>query len=351
MKKESDFLMDLEDLVFDFNKVVVHPDLAETISEISQLGVSLPDYTPNVRYQPDALPFLAGELVVPVGGIDKTPLSAQRGADRLHGDRPIAAYDESIGKFASLEGTAYSTSHSLVLVAPELYMPANYLTFFFYTRSEELVKRSKHIKISQDPEMDSKKDYIRDRIRFLGKTVPENSILLIDGPLIGGDVYTIMMKSIQTFHQRNIIPIFFVKNSSSNLVTDNIVELRRKYNSDLHWSYKYLGPGERTNFFMYRDRVNPLNAKVFCYLKAFELSPQRVEFHLDTYTKHEKLVEALMDLIYYLLIVQGSKSNPQVRPVAVAEMYARETLSLVDIFSLMKEAGITPTMNQVRFGG
>jgi hypothetical protein len=343
--------MKLNDLVFEFNKLVVHPAFEETIREVSELAASLPDFTPNVRYLPGEMLFSTGELVTPVGSIQKTLLSAQRGTEQVQIGRPIAAYDESIGKYASLEGTAYLTSHSLVLVSPNSYVPVNYLTFYFYTRSKELANRSKHMKHSEDPEMDSKKDYILDRIRFLEETAPENSILLIDGPLIGGDVYTIMMGSIQAFHEKNIIPVFFVKNSSSNLVTDNITELREKYNSDLHWSYKYLRPGERTNFFIYRDKVNPRNAKAFCYLKAFEFSPQRVEFHLNTYSRYESLVDNLMDLVYYLLIVQGNAYNPQVRPIAVAEMYARETLGLVDIFSLMKEAGITPTMNQVRFGG
>lgn len=343
--------MNLDDLIFEFNKVVIDPALEETIREVSENAASLPDFTPNAQNSADEFLFQSGELVIPVGSIEKEQLNAQLGSDLAPLARPITAYDESQGKFASLEGLGYSTSHSLVLLGSSTYVPVNYLTFYFYTRSVELAKLSTHIRLSEDPEMDSKKDYIRDRIRFLEKIVPENSILLIDGPLIGGDVYTIMIRSIHAFNAKNIIPVFFVKNSSSNLVTDNIAELRRKYNSDLHWAYKYLRAGERTNFFIYRDKVNPENAKAFCYLKAFELSPQRVEFHVDTYQLFEPLIDELMNLIYYLLIVQGNLSNPQVRPIAIAEKYARETLKLVDIFSIMKEAGVTPTLNQVRFGG
>ncbi len=344
-------MMNLEDLVFELNRVVVHPALAETIKEVAELGASLPDLTPNVPYLPEEMSFPTGELVTVVGALEKRGLDAELGCKYMQTGRPVSAYDESIGKFVSLEGTAYCTSHSLVLVGPSAYMPANYLTFYFYTRSQELAKHSKHIRLSDDPEMDSKKDYIRDRIRFLEKVAPERSILFVDGPLIGGDVYTFMVNSINAFHRRDIIPVFFVKNSSSNLVTDNIRELRNKYNSDLHWSYTYLEPGERTNWFIYRDRVNPENAKVFCYLKAFALSPQRVEFHWKTYQKYGALVDGLADMVYYLLIVQGNPQNPQVRPVAVAEKYARETLGLVNILALMKDAGMSPTMNQVRFGG
>lgn len=343
--------MDFDKLLFDLNKVIVHPLLEETIKEISLSGATLADFTPNILLQPEELHFLAGELVIPDGPIQKVQMDASIGCNYLNTKKTIAAYDESIGKIASLEGIGYSTSHSLVLTSASNYIPVNYLTFYFYSRSKELVDKSKYIKYSVEPEIDSKKDYIRDRINFLEKTVPENSILFIDGPLIGGDVYTFMIGSIDSFHKKNIVPIFFVKNSSSNLVTDNTIELKDKFNSDLHWSYQILKSGERTNFFIYRDKVNPVNAKSFCYLKAFSLSPQRVEMHLSTYLKYSNQIENIMDLVYYLLIVQGDLYNPQVRPIAIAEKFARETLKLVDIFSLMKMAGVTPTMNQIRFGG
>jgi hypothetical protein len=141
-----------------------------------------------------------------------------------------------------------------------------------------------------------------------------------------------------------------VKNSNSNLVTDNIRALTGKYNSDLHWAYHYLNPCQRTSFFTYRDKNNPDNAKVFCYIKIFDVSPQRVEFHVDTFRRYEHRIPELMELISYLIVVQGTTVNPQVRPIAIAEAYARETLKLVDIHRLMREAGIVPTMNEARFG-
>lgn len=342
--------MNLDELIFEFNKVIVHPTLEEAISEVSKLGVSLPDFTTNVFHNPEEMIIPNGELVIPVGKIEKTKLNPSIGIDLLSKGFPIVAYDESINKFTSLEGIAYLTSHSLILLARESFIPVNYLTFYFYTKSEELVNKSKHIKLSIDPENDFKKDYMRDRINFLVKTVPENSILFIDGPLIGGDAYTIMMHSIKNFHTKNIIPIFFVKNSSSNLVTDNINELRKKYNSDMHWSYKYLQTNERTNFFIYQDKVNPANAKVFCYIKAFNISPQRVEFHKETFMKYVNLIDSIMDLVLYFIIAQGNLLNPQVRPIAIAELYARETIKLINLQKLLKEAGIVPTFNQTRFG-
>lgn len=342
-------MAELDELVFDFNKLILHPEFEDTINEVSKLGLSMPEIESNAGYFLAEREFLNGELVVPVGDIKAERLDASNGETTFN-KTSISAYDESIDKFHSLEGVAFFTSHSLVFVDKESYLPANYLTLYFYTKSEEIVKRSQHIRLSTEPELDSKKDYIRDRIHFLGRAAPKGCVLFIDGPLIGGDVYTIMMRSITRFHEDNILPIFFVKNSASNLVTDNIKELRAKYNSDLHWAYKYLKPGERTSFFIYRDRVNPENAKAFCYLKAFDLSPQRVEMHINSYSRCEKIASSLMDMVYYLLLVQGDRYNPQVRPIAIAEMYARHTLKLINMSKFMYEIGIVPTMNQTRFG-
>ena len=61
-------------------------------------------------------------------------------------------------------------------------------------------------------------------------------------------------------------------------------------------------------------------------------------------------MDEIMDLIYYLLLVQGDLRNPQVRPIAIAEKYARETIHLVDINKLTRDSGLIPTMNQERFG-
>jgi len=262
---------------------------------------------------------------------------------------PIAAYDESINRFSSLEGDAYFTSHSLVLLGTNDFLPVNLLTLYFYTRSKSITQKVSYIKYSIDPDIDSKKDFIRDKIGFLEENTPEGCILLIDGPLIGGDVYTIMIGAINRFLEKKILPAFFVKNSSSNLVTDNIPALSGKFNSDIHWAYKFLKPGQRTNFFLYADKKNPKNAKIFCYFKGFNISPQRIEFHVATFEKFKDVIPNLMDMIYYLMIVQGDKKNPQIRPIAIAEKYARETLKMIDFNKLMYHAGIVPTMNQTRF--
>ena len=55
-----------------------------------------------------------------------------------------------------------------------------------------------------------------------------------------------------------------------------------------------------------------------------------------------------MNMIYYLMLVQGNPMNPQVRPIAIAEIYARSTLTVLNFTKTMGQLGITPTMNQSR---
>lgn len=341
----------MKKLIFDFNKLIVHPQFEETIKEVSKFNVSLPTSTSNIEFDYSNYTFPDnGELVTPIKDISKIKLNPENGQKIIDKERLISAYDESINKFNSLEGTAYFTSHSLIMLGEKNYIPISYLTFYFYTRSQEIVNKSKYIKLSKDPDINSKEDCAKDKISFLEKAVPSKSILLIDGPLLGGNVSSYMIKAIQDFIKKDIISIFFIKNSSSNMVTDTIYELKNRYNSDMHWSYNYLNSGERTNFFRYSDKDNPSNTKIFCYMKGFNISPQRIEMHAATYIRYEQMINDIMDMIYYLMVVQGDINNPQVRPIAVAEKYARETLGLVNIGKLMKKVGISPTINQTRFG-
>ena len=182
--------------------------------------------------------------------------------------------------------------------------------------------------------------------------VLRDSILLIDGPLVGGNLTGSTLKLIEHLHSINVAPVFFVKNSVSNLLISSIDSMRGKYNSDLHWSYQFLKAGERSNFFKYIDPVNPRNTKMFCYIKPFDhTSPQRVELHPETFALYEDNIEEMFDLMYYLMLVQGDRSNPQIRPIAIAETYAREIIKTINTRTLLKNASLTPTIDQERFGG
>jgi hypothetical protein len=330
------------------SKLILHPSFRQTISEIGSLKVRLPslpsrleldfslyDYPPN------------GKLVSKIEEVQHLQLDACNG-QALCSQLSICAYDESIVKFQALEGTAYLTSHSLVVDGRDDFLPSNELTLYFYTRSQALAEKREYVKYSLDPETESKRDYVTDRQRFLVDYVPKNSLVLIDGPLIGGQISTKTVELNDLLLGKETVPVFFVKNSTSNLVTDYITELRGKYNSDMHWAYQYLKPGERTGLFRYVEQGHETHAKVFCYVKAFDASPQRFEMDLKAFTKHSGEIAGLLDMIYYLLLVQGDLANPQLRPIAIAEKYARSTLNLIDLSRIMRQF-VTPTMNQERF--
>ena len=134
------------------------------------------------------------------------------------------------------------------------------------------------------------------------------------------------------------------------MIIDNVKELKYKYNSDLHWSYKFLSEGERTNCFRYTDSINPRNSKVYFYLKSLKSSPQRVELHRSTFSNLEGNIDFISDIIYYLQLLNGDFSNVQIRPIYLAEKYCREIIKLSNTYKMIKESGLVPTMNQERFG-
>lgn len=335
-----------------FNKLFFHPLFKDTIAEINRLNIQLPPNPSDLEmnFHLDAYPQ-NGEVVSKVENINNYKLNAKNGEKLVQNKRTLCAYDESINSYLGLEGTAYLTSHSLIVHYKEDYLPLNYLTFYFYTRAEIYSKESNVIKYSANIEVDSKKDYVNDRNEFIIKNTPSNSILFIDGPLFGGNVNFPAFQLNERLLERNVIPLFFVKNSYSSMATDHIEELKGKYNSDLHWAYNFLKMGERTNLFRYTDQENKTDyLKLFCYIKTFNTSPQRIEFHEKTLEKYRNEIPELFDLIYYLSLVQGDLKNPQIRSISIAEKYARATLKLINIDQIMKEAGIVPTMNQERFG-
>lgn len=333
-------------------QLIVHSSFSKTIRALKSSQIRLPSEPSPVTM--DYQWINSGptdDLVTNIEDIKGYSLNAKAGEIIAKDPKTlIAGYDESINKFSALEGTAYYTSHSLVFLTPDTYVPINQLTMYFFTRSEELSKRSGGtLFYSVQPSTDSQKHYLDDKVDFIFSTVPDNSILFIDGPIIAGDVYTHLISKFPGFHERNIVPCFFIKNSDSNMVVDNIKEIRGRYNSDLHWSHTTLKNGQRSCLFKYVDRNNQRNTKIFCYMKVFGVSPLRVEFYTTSFEKYSEYISNILDLIYYLLLVQGDSKNPQIRPIAVAEKFARETLKIVNFEQTMRSVGLQPTMNQERF--
>jgi hypothetical protein len=332
------------------NKLLLHPKFIITINEIKKVNITIQATPKESKYDFSKTTFPPnGKL----GALEEIKAIDLNAADGLRKSRELdfTGYDESILNYMTLEGDATFTAHSLVIASKEEYIPVNFLSFYFYTRSKKLKDEYPLLTHSEDTVSDSNRHYVTDRSEFLNQWSLDGSVSFIDGPLIGGNMTSYTLELVENLHKHGITPLFIVKNSDSNLVTDNIDELKNKFHSDMHWAYKFLSEGQRTNFFLYTDQYNKNNAKVFCYLKAFNLSPQRIEMHVDTYLKNKEQINSLMDLTYYLFLAHGDKKNPQVRSIAIAEKFARDILKLTDTYNIMRSSGLVPTMNQVRFGG
>lgn len=265
----------------------------------------------------------------------------------------ICAYDESLMRISALEGSGFFISHSLVLVSKEVYLPLTYITFDFFTKSKEIADGTNSLIFTKDPpELASKNKYIKDRKAILNRYTPDNSILFIDGPLIGGQITEYNLQLNESLLERNILPVYLVKNSDSALIVNSTPTLRDKYNSDFEWSYKTIQEGHRTSFAKYVDKTDGTKRrnKVFSYLKAFSAPPIRVEMHDSVYVRMHSQLNEIMSMVYYLLLAQGDLHNPQLRPIAIAERYAREALKVIDFESVIQRTGIKPTMNFTRFG-
>lgn len=326
------------------NTIIIHPTFNKTVEAIYKSKIRLPPFPEATDFDFDWV--CDGELVTSYGEIEKVKLDAECGSVFLN-ERLVFSYDESIKKYNTLEGSAYLFSHSVIRMDAESYVPTIMLSFHFYTRSS-ILKDDSFIKV-ENIERQSKIDCAKERIGHCRDVVLPGSLLFIDGPLIAGDAFTSVIGSVDDFNEDGICQIYFVKNSQSNMVTNNIEQLIGKYNSDLHWANEFLKPGERTNFFHYRDKYNSKNAKMFCYVKPFNCSPQRIELHPTTYEIYHDVINNIMNLIYYLMIAQGNLVNPQIRNIAIAEKYARESINIIDIKKLIRNSGLTSTIDSTRF--
>ncbi len=335
---------------YGFNKLIIHPQFNSIIREINKLKIKIPQTPSSENLFLNLMPFRGGVLS-PIEDIGSYKLNPKNGENLSHGKRTITAYDESFQKYTAIEGTVYITAHSLILHHEDDYLNSSYLTMYFFTKSNLIKKNAKNIVRVDDPDIENNRRYAKDRNELILNNTPNNSIIFIDGPLIGGQISEYTTKLNDELLKKNIVPIFIVKNSRSSMVTDNIKEFSGEYNSDLHWANTILKPGERTNLFRYQDKHKKSNSKIFFYIKAFgDTSPQRVEFHENTLKKYGKELLDIFDIVYYLMLAQGDPHNPQLRSIYIAEKYARAVVNLIDINKLMKSAGLISTINQERFG-
>ena len=222
------------------NRFILHPQFKERVHAIKN-NIELPLIPSLLDMNNDErLIQTQGNLSI-VGGINKIRLDPRIGRENISKFN-FLAYDESIEKFQALEGSGYITCHSMILLDEDDYLACNCLSFAFYTRSKKLLDRNNTLrdatenKNSTDEEEDAaesafKRDYAKERAKFILKNCPNNAILIIDGPLIGKQMSDYTVELNQKLLEKSVIPIFVVKNSQSNLVTDNIPDLKGDYNS------------------------------------------------------------------------------------------------------------------------
>lgn len=96
------------------NKLLLHPDFEKTLEELSDKDIFLPHF--GYEDSPHNISFQTlGQLLSNLEEIKAYKLDSNEGCN-VTKDISYCAYDESIMKFSALEGTAYFTAHSLVVV-------------------------------------------------------------------------------------------------------------------------------------------------------------------------------------------------------------------------------------------
>ncbi len=332
------------------SRIIVDSNFIETVSRLKTFKIPS---NPTYSIDSSGTGLEESGRVTRLEPSDAYNLDARNGGLQIRNPETLlCAYDESIAVYEALEGRALAVSHALVYLYNDDFVPITYMTLKFLTRSNTIASTiGKSAIVTDNPQRKSSLETARDKMTFLEEYCVDGSILLIDGAMIAGDAFTTFIQQMSRFEERNILPIFFIKNSSSNNIVSNIEGMSEKYNSDLHWANEMLRKGQRSCFFEYIDLYNDRNAKVFCYVKFLEgVSPVRIEIPSIVFRnpKFERAIGNVMDVILYLLLVQGSGDNCQIRPIAIAEKYARETMKLIDVNKEIRRAGLIPTMNEKR---
>ena len=267
--------------------------------------------------------------------------------DNLKPPKVLSAYDESILELNSLEGKIRCIAHSAVVQTEEDYIPAGYVTLKFFTKSNLISAKATEfsdIIRSDDIAKALTKEYIKEREYFLSKAAASNCLMFIDGPMFSGASTSGNFILIDHLLSNNCRPIFFVKNSESTIVTERF-EFAKGYNSDLHWAYTNLRPGEVSPIFAYSIEGR---SKAMCFMKIFKnRSPVRIEFPLQAFEENW-YNEDVFDQIYYQFLANGSANNMQPRIIQISEMYAREILKSTNLYKEIERMGLTKNMNEER---
>lgn len=268
----------------------------------------------------------------------------------LMNKRSIYGYDESTQDYRALEGDLMFCSSAVIKIEEKYTFNLTVLPYFVTSMEKFKGKRDEEIRFTENPAKERNLIMVKSKTKTILESVEPNSIVLIDGPLVGGMASSYMTKMDNELRKMDCIPLYFVKNSDSRLLIECNRKLSSEFNTDFHWAAYKLKESSRSPFFKYTDKHNPRNSKVFTYMKALAGFPERIEMHTLTYEKYGDLISPLMNLVAYFYMAQGDFSNPQARPIAVAEKFAREGLRILNIPVLLLRLGFRPTINQVRFG-
>jgi hypothetical protein len=262
----------------------------------------------------------------------------------------IFAYDESVQDYRALEGDLLFCSSSTIKIENEYRFNLSVSPYFLTGMKKFKNSAGEDIRYSENTAEERNLILTNAKTGSILASVEHHSIILIDGPLLGGNVSSYVEKMDQELREKDCIPLYFVKNSDSKLVVATNKKLSNEFNSDFHWAACRLNSGSRSPFFRYTEELVSRHSKVFTYMKALYGFPERLEMHPKTYEKYYSLMPSLMSLLAYFYLVQGDRSNPQVRPIAIAEKYAREGIRILNIPVLLNRLGFRPTINQIRFG-
>lgn len=259
----------------------------------------------------------------------------------------ISAYDESIIELSSLEGKVRCIAHCSVIQANNEYIPAGYVSLKFFTKSNIISAKATELSDiikSDDTSKSIIEEYVKERKFFLSKAAPENSLIFIDGPMFSGAATNGNFLLIKDLLLRNCRPIFFVKNSESNIISERF-NFAKGYNSDLHWAHSTLKVGQISPVFAYSIEGR---SKAMCFMKVFKnKSPVRIEFPLKEF-EEGWYGDDVFDQIYYQYLANGKTNNIQPRIIEVSEMYAREILKSTNLYKEIEKMGLTKNMNEER---
>lgn len=326
-------------------RVIFSENYQSTIDSIKLINKSVNSRAAIIKSSSETIDLSRDSDIRIIKGYEKPTLIAHK---NLKQAEVLCAYDESILELNSLEGKVRCTVHNSVIQNKEEYIPAAYVTLKFYTKSSLVSGKATEfsdIIRTDNLAADLANEYVKERAYFLSKAAPDNSLIFIDGSMFSGASTSGNFLLIDYLLSKNCRPVFFVKNSESTIITERF-NFAKGYNSDLHWAYVNLNPGNISPVFAYTSKEG--RNKAMCFMKVFDnRSPVRIEFPLKPF-EEGCYGDEVFDLIYYQYLANGSQNNMQPRIIQVSELYAREILKSTNLYIEIERMGLTKSMNEER---